>query len=51
MKFYQLVKKVNGKWAALTPVEPEEEPTPETSDEELVKVMKERPTHKGVNDD
>ncbi len=45
MLFWQLVVKVNGKWATLSPVEPEEEPTEETSDEELAKIMKERPTH------
>ena len=43
MKFWQLVKKVNGKWANLQPIAPEEEPTRETTDEELAKVMKERP--------
>ena len=46
MEFWQLVVKVNGKWANLEPVEPEEEPTEEISDKELAKIMREKPEKK-----
>ena len=44
MFFWQLVKSINGKEViSATPPPDSEEPTEETTDEELAKVMKERP--------